>query len=92
MTYCQGRGHIQIIIIEDAYGQDVLPRLSVYTDHHGDTYGQDILPRPRVYTDHHGDTVKTYCKGQGCIQIIMETRGQDILLRQTVYTDHHGDT
>ena len=56
--YCQVQDYIQIIIMEDLYRQDVLPRPRVYTDHHhGDTNGQDVLPRPRVYRDH-GDTDK----------------------------------
>jgi len=75
MTYYQDQGYIQIIIMEDTYGQDIVPRPRVYTDHHhGDKYGQDVLTRPRVYTDHHGDTY-----------------GQDVLPWPRLYTDHYGD-
>jgi len=35
-------------------------------------------------------TVKTFCKGQGYMQIIMETNSHDTLPRPRVYTDHHG--
>jgi hypothetical protein len=77
MTYCQGQGCIQFIIMEDTYGQDLLPRPRVYTDHHhhGNTYIEGILPRQRVYADHILEThmVMTYCQVEGYIQIIMET-------------------
>jgi len=89
--YCQGQGYIQIIIMETCMRQDVLLGPRVYTDHHhGDIWSRHIAKAKGIYgsSSWRHVRVKTYCQGQGYIQIIITNSctGEVVLLRERVYT------